>query len=126
MFQNFLKSSLGATFLLCLGLSTGNAQNVTSDDGSVSGNFQIDAQYYNADSLIGAPEVPEKLLSNAWGNINFNKGKFSAGIRYEAYNNVMQGFDQRYKGQGITNRFVRYSDKLLDVTIGNIYEQFGS
>ncbi len=102
------------------------SQQVTEIVNSVHGNFQVDAQYYNPDSLIGAPRVPEKMLSNAFGNINFNRGKFSAGVRYEAYNNVMQGFDQRYKGQGITNRFARYQDDLLDITIGNIYEQFGS
>jgi hypothetical protein len=127
MFLNSIKSSLKATFLL-FGLSVFtcvNAQN-TNDYGSIHGNFQIDAQYYNADSLIGAPEVPEKMLSNAYGIINYNRGKFSAGIRYEAYNNVMQGFDSRYKGQGITNRFVRYQEELLDITIGNIYDQFGS
>jgi hypothetical protein len=70
--------------------------------------------------------VNEKMLSNAFGNIAYTKGKFSAGMRYEAYNNVMQGFDTRYKGQGIVNRYARYQDKLLDITIGNIYEQFGS
>ena len=85
------RGSVIATFIFFIFLSS-KAQNVGSDDGSVSGYFQIDAQYYNPDSLIGAPEVPEKMLSNAFGNINFTKGKFSAGIRYEAYNNVMQGF----------------------------------
>lgn len=127
MFLNTIKSSLKATFLL-LGLTiftSVKAQN-TNDYGSIHGNFQIDAQYYNADSLIGAPEVPEKMLSNGYGIINYNRGKFSAGIRYEAYNNVMQGFDSRYKGQGITNRFVRYQEEILDITIGNIYDQFGS
>lgn len=102
------------------------AQSGSGGLGSIHGNFQVDAQYYTADSLIGAPNVPEKVLSNAFGNINYTAGKFSAGIRYEAYNNVMQGFDQRYKGQGITNRFMRYQDELVDITVGNIYEQFGS
>jgi len=119
-----VKSSFKATFLLLFGCS-GIAM-AQSDEGSVHGYYQIDAQYYNPDPLIGAPVVPEKLLSNAFGNINYRKGKFSAGMRYEAYNNVMQGFDTRYKGQGIVNRFARYEDKLLDLTIGNIYEQFGS
>lgn len=90
------------------------------------GNFEIDAQYYEPDSLIGAPNVPEKVLSNVFGNLVYEKDKFSAGIRYEAYNNVMQGFDKRYKGQGITYRFARYKTDFLDITIGNIYEQFGS
>lgn len=112
--------------ILCFYSNVFQGQSISDLSSSIHGNFQIDAQYYNPDSLIGAPRVPEKMLSNAFGNINFTKGKFSGGVRYEAYNNVMQGFDQRYKGQGITNRFARYQDDLLDVTIGNIYEQFGS
>lgn len=105
----------------------GISQNQVTDElNSIHGNFQVDAQYYEPDSLIGAPVVPEKMLSNAFGQIAYTRGKFSAGVRYEAYNNVMQGFDSRYKGQGITNRYARYSSQLLDITVGNIYEQFGS
>lgn len=130
MIKCFFKSSLKATFLLAVLLNPFKniaQENIVQDIGSsIHGNFQIDAQYYNADSLIGAPKVPEQMLSNAFGNIMYNKGKFSAGVRYEAYNNVMQGYDPRYKGQGIVNRFVRFQDKLLDITVGNIYEQFGS
>ncbi len=128
MIKKLFKSSLIATFLILHLLNPFKilAQNSSIDAGSVHGNFQIDAQYYQPDSLIGAPKVPEKMLSNVFGIINYQKGKFSAGLRYEAYNNVMQGFDSRYKGQGITNRFARYQDKLLDITIGSIYEQFGS
>lgn len=101
-------------------------QAVTDELSSVHGNFQFDGQYYQPDSLIGAPTVPEKMLSNAFGQVAYTKGKFSAGVRYEAYNNVMQGFDKRYKGQGIINRYARYRTDLLDITIGNFYEQFGS
>ncbi|MBA3680184.1 MAG: hypothetical protein H0W73_03205 [Bacteroidetes bacterium] len=128
MLKKYFKSSLTATFLLMVLLNAFNtkAQSISDEVNSVHGYFQIDAQYYKQDTLIGAPIVPEKMLSNAFGNINYTKGKFSAGVRYEAYNNVMQGFDARYKGQGITNRFVRYQDQLLDITVGNIYEQFGS
>jgi hypothetical protein len=128
MLKKHNKSSLTATFLMLTLFFTASlkGQTFSNESGSVHGYFQIDAQYYNPDSLIGAPKVPEKMLSNAFGNIYYTKGKFSAGVRYEAYNNVMQGFDQRYKGQGITNRFARYEDELLDITIGNIYEQFGS
>lgn len=127
-----LKSSCSATFLLICFLNpfNGKAQdkgNLAQDIGSsIHGNFQLDAQYYEPDSLRGAPQINEKMLSNAFGNLMFNRGKFSAGVRYEAYNNVMQGFDPRYKGQGIVNRFARYQDQLLDITVGNIYEQFGS
>lgn len=126
--RNIINSGFLAAFLICISLKPFNAtaQNIGDEINSIHGNFQIDAQYYNADSLIGAPKVPEKMLSNAFGNINYQRGKFSAGVRYEAYNNVMQGFDSRYKGQGIVNRYARYQDQLLDITVGNIYEQFGS
>jgi hypothetical protein len=127
MSNKYFKSSLQATFFLFASFSVLRSQaQENRDNGSVHGNYQLDAQYYQADSLIGAPKVPEKMLSNAFGNINYSKGNFSAGVRYEAYNSVRQGFDPRYKGQGIVNRFARYQTSLLDITVGNIYEQFGS
>ncbi len=124
----FLRSG---KLLFCLALFLGafdlRSQNTATDElNSVHGNFQLDGQYYEYDSLIGAPKVPEKFLSNVFGNINYSRGKFSAGLRYEAYNNVRQGFLPGYKGQGIVNRFARYQTQLLDITIGNFYEQFGS
>ncbi len=128
MRSSLLKSSLTAAFLITIFLKPFNAsaQSAADEINAIHGNFQIDAQYYQPDSLIGAPKVPEKFLSNVFGNINYTKGNFSAGARYEAYNNVKQGFDARYKGQGVVNRFVRYKTDLLDITVGNIYEQFGS
>jgi hypothetical protein len=122
-FTGFKPALLALIFIALNGKSQESVNNSLS---SVHGNFQVDAQYYEADSLIGAPPVPEKFLSNVFGNINYTKGFFSAGVRYEAYNNVRQGFDARYKGQGIVNRFARYETNLLDITVGNIYEQFGS
>jgi hypothetical protein len=113
-----------ALFCGAFNLQSQNA--VTEELNSVHGNFQLDGQYYEYDSLIGAPKVPEKFLSNVFGNINYSKGKFSAGVRYEAYNNVRQGFLPSYKGQGIVNRYARYQTQLLDITVGNFYEQFGS
>ncbi len=94
--------------------------------GQVHGSFQMDAQYYMKDSLIGAPKVPEKLLMNAFANIFYTNGNFSAGLRYESYQNVMQGFDSRNKGNGIPYRFASYKADELKVTVGNFYEQFGS
>lgn len=98
----------------------------TSSPLEVHGNFQLDAQYYNPDSSIGAPPVPEKVLMNGFGNINLTKGRFSAGLRYENYTNVLLGFDPRYKGSGMPYRYIQYKHDGLDITLGNYYEQFGS
>lgn len=126
--MRFLRSGkLYFCLALCCGAFNLKSQNVVTEElNSVHGNFQLDGQYYEEDSLIGAPKVPEKFLSNVFGNINYSKGKFSAGARYEAYNNVRQGFLPSYKGQGIVNRYARYQTQLLDVTVGNFYEQFGN
>jgi hypothetical protein len=94
--------------------------------GQIHGSFQLDAQYYIEDSLIGAPEVPEKVLMNAFGNILYTNGDFSAGLRFESFQNVMQGFDPRNKGNGIPYRFASYKADELEVTLGNFYEQFGT
>ncbi len=105
-------------------LNNVNAQNSPAE---IHGSFQADGQYYLKDSTIGAYEVPEKFLMNAYGDLVFTKGNFKAGIRYEAYQNVLLGYDPRYKGNGIVNRFASYTvDDKLEVTLGNFYEQFGS
>ncbi|TND09587.1 MAG: hypothetical protein FD123_1178 [Bacteroidetes bacterium] len=105
-------------------LTTAFAQDLSK--GRISGNFEIDAQYYNPDSAIGAPAVPEKALMNGWGNINYVNGKFSAGVRYESYLNVMQGYDPRNKGTGLPYRFASYNNEDLEITVGSFYEQFGT
>ncbi len=97
-----------------------------SDSGELHGFFQWDAQYYNRDSIIRAAEVPEKIASNAYANFTYTRGNFTFGVRYESYNPVLPGFDSRYKGSGIANRFASYKLENLEVTVGNFYEQFGS
>jgi hypothetical protein len=94
--------------------------------GEIHGEFQSDSQYYIPDSSIGAPVTPEKLRSNNYALINYQRDKFSAGLRYENYMYNLQGYDPRFRGAGVPYRFVRYQNDLLDITAGNFYEQFGS
>jgi hypothetical protein len=94
--------------------------------GHLSGNFQVDAQLYKADSLIGAPKVDEKLLSNSYANFRYDFGKFSAGLRYEGYLNTLQGIDPKYDGVGVPYLFADYQTEDLGFTVGSFYEQFGS
>jgi hypothetical protein len=114
----------GIAFLTASGTLQVMAQE--KDMGSIHGNFQADVQYYNVDTLIGAPIVPEKMLMNGFANIIYTKGNFTAGIRYESYLNALQGFDAGYRGNGIPFRFASYNLEGLDVTVGNFYEQFGT
>lgn len=103
--------------------------NVFSQDifgGKVTGNFQMDAQVSKEDSVIGAEKVSEKFLMNAFTNILYTNGDFSAGVRFEAYLNPILGFDKQYKGAGLAYRFASYKKDYLEITAGNFYEQFGN
>jgi hypothetical protein len=115
-------------------LTTGITQNLYSQGGldavlsrgEVHGNFQLDMQYYQEDSLIGAYEVPEKTLMNGFANFIYTNGNFSAGFRYESYLNTLLGFPSKYKGNGIGYRFASFTNEEMTITVGNYYEQFGN
>lgn len=118
--------------LLLLGLLGGRyaarAQDASNPLGdlTIHGDFQTDAQLYRPDPAIGAPPVPQKVLSNTFANLLVTSGRFSAGARYEAYLAPLLGFDARYEGQGIAYRFASYDGGKLHITVGNFYEQFGN
>ncbi len=94
--------------------------------GKVSGNLQLDAQFYQPDSAIGAYEVSETMLSNAFANILYQQGNFNAGLRFESYLNPILGYDKRYKGTGVPYWFASWDKDKFGITVGNFYEQFGS
>ncbi len=123
-----LKNFKALLFVILMLPLASTAQDVleTIKSGQVRGDYQINAQYYVTDSAIGAYEVPEKFKMNAYGNILYTNGNFTAGLRYEAYLNPLEGFDPRYKGNGIPYRFVSYKTDFIELTAGNFYEQFGS
>ena len=104
------------------------AQGDPKKTGQLHGNFQFLSQQYSEDSLIGATVPPATTAINGFGNLMYTQGGFSAGMRFETYNNAIQGFSaqNRYKGTGIGNRFIQYQDSIFNVTIGNFYEQFGN
>lgn len=94
---------------------------------SVHGNFQIEAQDCKDDTIIGTQKVDERFRYNAFGNVNYSSGAFSAGFRFESYNPVMLGFLPGYSNRsGIAYRYARYRHKDVDITVGNFYDQFGS
>lgn len=119
----------GLFLLLAAGLplaARAQSGNNLLEGAQIHGDFQSDVQSYKADPAIGAPAVAEKIRTNNFANLILTAGKFSAGLRYEAYLPPLQGFDQRYNGQGIPYRYATYDAGRLSVTVGNFYEQFGS
>ncbi len=120
-----MKSTILASVLLMSSAFYAEAQ-ILNGEGQLHGSIEVDAQYYNADPLIGAPAVPEKMLMNTYDQLDYTNGKISAGIRYEAYQDPLQGYDARYQGSGFPYKYIDYKADKMEVTVGNYYEQFGS
>ncbi|MBT4345330.1 MAG: hypothetical protein HOD68_04600 [Flavobacteriales bacterium] len=97
-----------------------------SNIGVITGNFNLNLQSYQEDSKIGAEAQDEIILNNAYLNLNYTRGNFASGIRYESYLNALADFDPEFKGNGIMYRYATYSIDNLEITAGNYYEQLGS
>ncbi len=94
--------------------------------GEIHGDFNSTLQSYQEDELIGAEAASEIVLSNSYLNLNYTKGNFATGLRYESYLNALADYDPEFKGNGIMYRYATYTIDGLELTAGNYYEQLGS
>jgi hypothetical protein len=97
--------------------------------GKVSVLFQSDAQWYLEDEVLdptGEFYPDEEFLGQGHALITYKSGDFTAGFRYENYQNVMLGFPTGYRGEGIAYRYAQWQQGDWNFTVGNYYEQFGS
>ena len=94
--------------------------------GEIHGDFNLNLQSYQEDLQIGAKAADEIILNNAYLNLNYTKGNFATGLRYESYLNALADYDPEFKGNGIAYRYATYSIDGLEITAGNYYEQLGS
>ena len=92
----------------------------------ITGDFNLNMQSYNEDLKIGAVAADEVVLNNAYMNLNFIKGNFNTGIRYESYLNALADYDSEFEGNGVIFRYATFLANNLEVTAGNYYEQLGS
>lgn len=108
------------------GFAQEKTNNSPLQGGNFTGNIETIFQYLNEDTLIGANQPAQKGLMNSYMNLFYTHGKFRAGMRVESYLPRIQGYPSNFDGTGIGMRYVGYSDDFIDVTLGSVYEQFGS
>lgn len=112
--------------LLVLGTLSLHAQSFI-ENAQVNGSFQTDAQYYMLDNGIDITDLHGKQLGiNGFGKVNYVNGNFSAGMRFEAFLPELNGFRSELNGVGLANFFATYDNGFVGVTVGDIYDQFGS
>ncbi len=113
-----------STLLFLLGTFMVSAQ----EQGYFYGELETNAQYLQDDSGIGFEAPDDKLRANSYLQLNYNYGKITAGLQYEAYlPSALLGYDPMLNGGNkIATYYVNYRDEKFDITAGYFYEQFGS
>lgn len=113
--------------LICLALlSSLSSYSQEQGYGTISGNLDVTGQYYTEDESINAFPPDAIFGMNGFGNLNYTRGNFKAGLRYESYLNPLLGYPVEFQGTGIGYRYAAWENEDMQVTIGNFYEQFGT
>lgn len=118
---------LGATCAL-----TAGAQ-IRLGDGQLSGSFETNTIYYVEDSKmvdVAGYALPEdRFGSNNYLKLDYNNGRFSAGIQMEAYMPMLLGFNDipgAFHGFKLASKYVQWQDENFSILVGDIYDQFGN
>lgn len=115
--------TLTAVFLV----STTAFGQVEVGGGTFSGGIESTSQWYQSDEDLGIDRPKDPFRSNNYIRLDYNYGKFSAGIQYEAYlPTALEGYSPRFNDNKIATYYVNYKGEQLDITAGYFYEQFGS
>lgn len=124
-----MKKAVIVLFVLMLAATGANAQfSETIKKSEVHGSFEFDGAYYLTDDALG---ITDSLINgrnfrfNSFGNIIYTLGRFSAGMRFEAYIPPIAGFDRDLEGIGIPYLWAKYTGEKFTFTVGSFYEQFG-
>lgn len=117
-----MKKTLVAT--LCLLTST---VLLSQDYGNFYGGFESNSQWLQDDEGLDINAPQERFRANNYLSVNYNLGKFTAGVQYESYLPVaLLGYAPVLEGNGIGSYFLNFKHESLDITAGHLYEQFGS
>lgn len=118
-----------AVSLLFAGETLLSAENTISKDkskGYVTGSLESNTNYYVDDKTTNAIAPEGKFGSNNYLKVDYYNDKFSAGIQMEAYAPKLEGYSYELKGAALTNYYLNWTDENFAITVGTLYDQFGS
>ena len=100
---------------------------LSQDLGKLSGGFESLAQYYIDDPKTGDFQEEDPFRSNNYLRINYDYKNWFAHVQVESYEpNAVLNFYPKYQGTDLGTFALGYRGKKLEVTLGHIYEQYGS
>lgn len=116
-------------FILVLFIFSLSFKTVAQEEkkGNFFGGFESNSQYYLDDNELGDFTYPDRFRSNNYLNLNYNYGRWTAGILAEAYEkNALLNYNPKLEGTNVGTYYLNYKTNKLDITGGYFYEQFGS
>ena len=114
--------------LACLTLSFAMLVRAQEENEPVvlSGALQTDMLFPEEDPAIGTGSYDSKFLSNSYLDLILNSKYITAGARLEMLQKPLPGFEDDFAGGGIPYLFLTGRYKWAELTVGDIYDQFGS
>lgn len=92
----------------------------------VSGSVQSDILVPQKDKAIGADEVDNWALTNTYADVNVMSSHFDGGARFEFLEYPLPGYEDKFKGWGVPNIYIKAHYDKWNLTACSFYEQFGS
>ena len=116
------------TLLLCLAAApaTVTAQTDSISKPVVTGSLQTDILVPQEDDAIGTGSYDHSWLTNTYAEVGLQSKHIDAGLRLEYMKRPLPGFESDFNGAGLANIYAKMHTRGLEVTLGSIYEQFGS
>lgn len=108
-----------------LSVGTLTAQEDIDNKWTVSGSIQSDVLIPESDSKTGAEKPSEWALTNSYADVLVSSKHLDLGARVEFLKHPLPGYEKDMKGWGLGNIFARMHTDNVEVTLGNLYEQFG-
>ncbi len=112
---------VGRRSFLIVGALLGAILSMQAWDGRLTGSVQSD---------VLMPSNPEaydsRLLSNTYADLTLRSQYFEAGTRLEYLQYPLPGFEKDFRGWGLPHLHLTGHLKSVELTVGDVYDQFGS
>lgn len=125
-----MKKFLIFTLTLCT-VATATAQITLGEKGgTISGSIESNSIVYFDDKALSTPAPDTHFGSNNYLKVDYNNGRFSAGVQADVYLPALQGYEIGQYGRDFKVAtpmvYLSWQDKSYSVTVGDIFEQFGN
>ena len=93
---------------------------------TLHGSLQSDILVPQEDDKIGTGSYDHWALTNTYADLNMMSRYVDAGARLEFTQFPLPGFEPDFKGWGVPHIYIKGKLRGAELTVGDMYDQFGS